>query len=53
MMSTNKYVGCNLAEWTLLITIRKNETGMAKKKNLNGLPNNLIQQYFSTLFVLY
>jgi hypothetical protein len=23
---------------------------MAKKKNLNGLPNNLIQQYFSTLF---
>jgi hypothetical protein len=22
---------------------------MAKKKNLNGLPNNLIQQYFSTL----
>ena len=23
---------------------------MAKKKNLKGLPNNLIQQYFSTLF---
>lgn len=23
---------------------------MAKRKNLNGLPNNLIQQYFSTLF---
>jgi len=23
---------------------------MAKKKNLNGIPNNLIQQYFSTLF---
>lgn len=23
---------------------------MAKKRNLNGLPNNLIQQYFSTLF---
>jgi len=23
---------------------------MAKKKNLNGLPNNLKQQYFSTLF---
>jgi len=23
---------------------------MAKKKNINGLPNNLIQQYFSTLF---
>lgn len=23
---------------------------MAKRKNINGLPNNLIQQYFSTLF---
>ena len=23
---------------------------MVKKKNLNGLPNNLIQQYFSTVF---
>jgi hypothetical protein len=23
---------------------------MAKRKNINGIPNNLIQQYFSTLF---
>ena len=23
---------------------------MGKRKNINGLPNNLIQQYFSTLF---